>query len=186
MGGELLVAKSWSSDPVYISYSVNYVYPTEIKGHFMMSLILPPVTISTTILALNDKLRCSSCSPFITATRGYKLYMSLCVCQCQKQWQRYSCGMQAVHVTFMKGDTMINSSGLLKVMSLSVPKIKTIALYYSPQAPKIPSWQDPLTPNPNHSTSSPWHKFLSAGSLTISTTALHFTHTRKATKCAWL
>ena len=68
--------------------------------------------------------------------------------------------MQAVHVTFMKGDMMINSSGLLKVMSLSVPKIKTIALYYTPQAPKLSSWQDPLTPNPNHSTSSPWHKFL--------------------------
>ena len=35
---------------------------------------------------------------------------------------------------------MINSSGLLKVMSMSVPKIKAIA-------PKIPSWQDPLTPS---------------------------------------
>ena len=35
---------------------------------------------------------------------------------------------------------MINSSGLLKVMSMSVPKIKAIA-------PKIPSWRDPLTPS---------------------------------------
>ena len=43
MGGELLVAKTWSSDSVYISYSVNYVYSTEIKGHFMVPLIIPPV-----------------------------------------------------------------------------------------------------------------------------------------------
>ena len=35
---------------------------------------------------------------------------------------------------------MINSSGLLKVMSMSVAKIKAIA-------PNIPSWQDPLTPS---------------------------------------
>ena len=77
MGGELLVAKSWSSDLVFISYSVDCVYPTKIKGHFMVSLILPPVTISTTILPLNGKLRCSSCSPFIIATRGYKLYLSV-------------------------------------------------------------------------------------------------------------
>ena len=97
--------------------------------------------------------------PFHNSNKRLQI-VSLCVCQCQKQWQRYSCGMQAVHVTFMKGDMMINSSGLLKVMSLSVPKIKTIALYYTPQAPKLSSWQDPLTPNPNHSTSSPWHKFL--------------------------
>jgi len=49
---------------------------------------------------------------------------------------------------------MIITSGLFKVMSLSVPKIKAIAVYYTPQVPKIPSWQDPLTP-PNHFTSSP-------------------------------
>ena len=28
---------------------------------------------------------------------------------------------------------------------MSVPKIKAIAVYHTPQAPKIPSWQDPLT-----------------------------------------
>ena len=43
MGDELLVAKSWSFISVLISYSVDYVYPTEIKVHFMVSLILPPV-----------------------------------------------------------------------------------------------------------------------------------------------
>ena len=42
---------------------------------------------------------------------------------------------------------MINSSGLLKVISMSVPKIKAIAVYHTPQAPKIPSWQDTLTPS---------------------------------------
>ena len=26
-----------------VIYSVNYVYPTEIKGHLMVSLIIPPV-----------------------------------------------------------------------------------------------------------------------------------------------
>ena len=150
-----------------------------------MSFILPPVYHFSCYLAFEWQIEVFILLPFHNSNKRLQI-VSLCVCEWQKQWQRYSCGMQAVHVTFMKGDMMINSSGLLKVMSLSVPKIKAIALYYTPQALKIPSWQDPLTPNPNHSTSSPWYKFLSAGSLTISTTALNFTHTRRATKCAWL
>ena len=183
MGGELLVAKSWSSDPVYISYSVNYVYPNEIKGHFMVSLIIPPVYHFNHYFGFEWLIEVFILLPFYNSKKRLQIVcISLCLPMPETMAKIFM--WQAVHVTFMKGDMMINSSGLLKMMSLSVPKIKTIALYYIPQVPKIPSWQDPLTPNPNHSTSSPWHKFLSAGSLTISTTALHFTHTRRATKCA--
>ena len=103
MGGELLVAKSWSSDPVYICYSVNYVYPTEIKGHFMVSLVISPVyhfnhyhgfewLIEAFILLLfhnsNKKLQIVCISPCLPMPETMaKIFM----------WH-------AVHVTSMKGE----------------------------------------------------------------------------------
>ena len=103
MGGELLVAKSWSSDPVYISYSVNYVYPTEIKGHFMVSLIIPPVYHFNHYLDFDRLIEVFILLPFHNSNKRLQIVcISLCLPMPETMAKIFM--WHAVHVTFMKGE----------------------------------------------------------------------------------
>ena len=101
MGGELLVAKTWSSISVLIGYFVDYVYPTEIKGHFMVSLIMPPVYHFNHYLGFEWLIEVFILLPFHNSNKRLQIvHVSLCLPMPETMAKIFM--WHAVHVTFMK------------------------------------------------------------------------------------